>query len=346
MKNKIYKFLLPAYTVLCILLFVGITYVADDYPQFASGVTQFFVSLLLCAVGSVIGAVIHFILHELGHLLPLINKSVIMKFSVLGVTFTKTEKGYKPSIKKSEYGGEVVFVGKNPNTAGALVFTSCLVAWVSTLLTLIVFAFLFYFSNSFVWYCLLGGATVSTFYSLLLNFLSGMPSSDGILLFNPKKHVERIFSICETESRLMLGESFLEMPDELFYSENNRINSYYSYLRLLEKGDLSLAKELLDIAVCENEKTRDNQRIALDLEKFYLALAFDDNKIINELEDVAVDYCDANVNPTTLRIMIKYRAKRGDVQWETVLRTSFETCSKKAFKGLFKAEKTICDKFS
>ncbi len=347
MKNKIYKVLLPVYSVICLVLLVGISYAADDYPIFESQLMQFLLSLGLCILGGIVGNAIHLVLHEIGHVVPLLKKAEIFEFSVLFVTFLKADKGYKVKLfKNSKYGGAVAFVGKSPETAGVLVFSSALWAWVATLISLVVYAFSFYLSNSYIAYCLLGGATLGTFYSLLVNFLSGMPSSDGTLLFRPDRHTDRVFALCETESRLYLGDSLLDMNERLFYSEENKVNSYYSYLRLMQKGDLENAKKMLEICCKENEKTFDNEPIALDLEKFYLALIENDQATIDYLKDDVVYYCDKNINATTLRVMVKYRKFTGETDWERALRATFERQSDGVFKGLFKTEKDVYDKFS
>lgn len=347
MKNKVYKVLLPVYSVICLVLLVGISYAADDYPIFESQLMQFLLSLGLCVLGGIVGNAIHLVLHELGHVIPLLKKAEIFEFSVLFITFIKVDKGYKVKLFKNlKYGGKVAFVGKNPETAGVLVFSSALWAWVATLVSLVIYSFLFYLSNSYIAYCVFGGATLGTFYSLLINFLSGMPSSDGTLLFRPDRHTDRVFALCETESRLYLGESLLDMSDKLFYSEENKVNSYYSYLRLMQKGDLENAKNMLEISCKENEKTLDNEPIALDLEKFYLALIENDKNTVDVLKDDIVYYCDKNINATTLRVMVKYRQFTGEADWARALRVTFERQSNGVFKGLFKTEKDIYDKFS
>ncbi len=347
MKNKIYKILVPIYFVCCLAMLCAIVHVADIF-YFPNKTLQVFLSILLCLVGLIAGCVVHSLFHELGHVAHILRSAVILEFNILFLKFTKTKQGYKVKfLFKPQYGGYVSFVAKNAENAGNLPYVSSIGAWVGSFLSLVAFIipFSLVVDKNYFATCILGGGAVYVIFAMCLNFLSFMPSSDGGLLFFSKKNNAEVSSRCTVESFLYQGLSLGEMSDELFSSDGGFVNGYYSVLRELEKGDVSSAEELLEKTAVENKKSYDNQPIALDLQKFYIAILKRDQKTVDELRDEVVDFCDDEVSPTTLRVMIAYRKLTGDKEWENALRKTFASgdC---VLSGLYKTEKNILDKLS
>ncbi len=346
MKYKIYKILLPIYGIICLVLACGVIYSADAYPVLASEKSQYLLSLVYVIIGLVVGKVIHAIFHEIAHLLPLIGKkAVILEFGLLGFYYNKLGKDKKFGFKLSQFDGYVTFVTKNVESCGFYVYSSIISAGIGSFLSGLFCLVLFRFVDNYYIYCIFGGGLISCVYSLLVNFLSWMPTSDGILLNDTKNSFDEIICKCETQSRLYFGESLVAMPENIFYSEENKCNLAFSYLRSLQLGDVEKCKNLLNVWEQENKKTLNNRHIDLLLEKFYLALLEKDVVFIEKHSDEVVAYCDKNIDYQTLRVMIGYRKFLGDNLWAETLIKTFDNSSSNGLEGLYNTEKEIIDKF-
>lgn len=348
MGKKFYKVLVPVYALICLASVVGIVYSADLYPVLPDEKAQYFMSAALVATGVLSGSVVHALVHETGHVIPLLlNKAEIVEFSVLGLRvqtlYGKRKVGFS---LKSGYSGYVSFVMKQYENSQIVAYNSAIGAGIGSLLTIMLLAPVFHFVHNYYVYCIVGGAYIATLYSVLVNYLSLMPTSDGELIFFAEKSYEIYHAIREVESRLYYGERLSEMPDELFSDEKSYLNGYYSLLRSLEKGDLAEAEKLLPKLREENEKYFINQPITLDLQEFFISVTKGDASAVEKLKDRVLDFCDREINPTSLRVQIAYRKSVNDTEWTEALEKTFTAQENNSFKGLFLTEKAILEYFS
>ena len=346
MKGKLYRILIPLYFVLCMFLCGGIVFSADAFPILGDEKAQYLLSFGLVVVGLGIGKIIHAVFHEICHIIPLKGKgAVILEFGLLGFYFRREGDAKRFGFKFSDIDGYVSFVTKNPEKCGIYVYSSIIIAGVGSVLSCVLTAILFRLVDNYFVFCLFGGGFVSSIYSLMVNFLTDMPSSDGAILYNAKTNFDNILAVCETQSRLYLGESLLEMKSDLFFGDENKVNLYYSYLKKLAIGDLDGAKNLLNILERENEKTFDNRPITLRLEKFFIAVLDSNVDYVEKEKTYLTWYADRNVDLQTLRIMAVYRKRFGDEAWANALKATFDKMENKALKGLYESEKQIINKF-
>lgn len=333
MKNGVSAFLSLMYTAAisaasaCVFIYL-----------YRSGVklpTIIAVALISFCVGCVLSA----LLHELGHLLPLIGKAKVLEFSVLFLAFKLTPFGYKLGFTREGYGGYASFALNKGVSAKSMLRRSVLGALAASVLCALNFSIMAVISCRSSGRAVCGGAIFAALVSahmLLINFFTFSPSTDGAVLFNARGALDEAALTVETESGLFRGEKLSEMPDELFSGGGN---AFYTSLRLLEMGESDLAESVVNDA-----ESADNRSIALLSQKFYFAVLNKNAPLIDELKYI-VPELDADGGPTSLRVLIAYRGYTGEKEWQRLLAETFSKQSENClFKGLYETEKTIVER--
>lgn len=344
--TKIYKLLIPVYAVLSVAVFLAVCYYSREYSVLGDIFQQCLLSGLIALLGVVFGYVLHTVLHELGHLLAVMGGGVkVIKFGVLFLSVVWTGEKYECRFSfKNRTAGEFVFVAKNPDNAGFFVFRSVLGAMVASFLTLFITILLIKFIDTYVAYCLLGGMASCIIYLVLLNFLSFMPTTDGLLVYANDFVVNDVFAVCSVESYLYKGVRLANMPNDLFEKTESGVNLFYSALKKLYEGDLACAKELFVRLENMWSISADNRLIAVRLQLFYIAIMQHDVDYVAKNENDVLDCLDNFLSPCALRVAIAFRLFKGDVEWAKILSQTFDKMQFGLELGLLSDEKQIIDK--